>query len=763
MIDGPGAANPSLKVPAPRQGESEEISKQRPVTTQSPVQGPVPTTQSPVGPTGDTFSTGLSTKGLPALESTEQNLLSTESGDGRPTGPRQAAAKDPVLNNCERIAPQEGETWGEVIQRHYGAELSPGLVARIAQANGQRADMRPPKIVAMPDAKDLFYELHPAERGASRKIIHSAKFVLVEPGQSIEDVIKQHYKVKNPKALKGLADATQYLNDASRYGATPSVIALPSLKHLGGLLGRMRAEVEAVEARRSTVDEVAVLPPLPPSAGRKLRDLLTTDKKELYSIPVAGGRYQTEWNDNLGDLSIYVYREALLEEGLTEEEAEHRLQDIMATVARINDLTTVDVGASREIYLPSMREIENFLGDRQVRQATDRFKSPKNQVWNEIRAISQGAQFRAEAIETLVVRESAPDSRERIQGIEKANDVVFDMRVEQAANNASHVGLPQIGAIYGVLMELYDDTREVEPGQLEFRRADETLNDYAQRLFNETLKPRELELFNKHPEMLLAIHLKIMNRNTKWEPGQRQALEVGLTNLGLMDNDGNIQLEQCEDNACVDRKTATVFTQATGLELEYVEGETIDQFFGRAAQLPLTDDQKETLRLVVFFNVMAKKNIAKLEQEGVKPEDIAQQTISLDDVEANMGVRSEEFYGNCGSALSEHERVHLAAVMLADIQDGSIDATEDQTSEGDDRRVNAFRSRFLFEVQKQWGKPLVFDDITDKLFREASLRMMEDMLEDVEAYEAKIHEGVRQCMQLLLSGQPLGAPAAWFA
>ena len=49
MIDGPGAANPSLKVPAPRQGESEEISKQRPVTTQSPVQGPVPTTQSPVG------------------------------------------------------------------------------------------------------------------------------------------------------------------------------------------------------------------------------------------------------------------------------------------------------------------------------------------------------------------------------------------------------------------------------------------------------------------------------------------------------------------------------------------------------------------------------------------------------------------------------------------------------------------------------------------------------------------------------------------
>ena len=52
---------------------------------------------------------------------------------------------------------------------------------------------------------------------------------------------------------------------------------------------------------------------------------------------------------------------------------------------------------------------------------------------------------------------------------------------------------------------------------------------------------------------------------------------------------------------------------------------------------------------------------------------------------------------------------------------------------------------------------------TEKQFREASLRMIEDMLEDVEAYEEKIHQGVRQCMQLLLSGQPLGAPASWFA
>ena len=435
----------------------------------------------------------------------------------------------------------------------------------------------------------------------------------------------------------------------------------------------------------------------------------------------------------------------------------------MATVARINDLTTVDVGASREIYLPSMREIEKFLSDRKVRQATENFKSPKNQVWNEILEVSQGAQFRAEAIETLVVRESAPDSQERIQGIEKANDVVFDMRVEEAANNATHVGLPQIGAIYGILMELYKDASEVEPGELEFRRPDETLNEYAQRLFNDTLKPRELELFNKHPEMLLAIHLKIMNRNTKWEPGQREALEVGLTKLGLMDNRGKILLDGCEDEGSINCKTADAFKQATGLDVSFEDGETIDQFFGRAAQLDLNDEQKDTLRTLVFFNVMAKKNVAKLKEQGVKAEDIADQTLDLDQVECTMGVRSESFYGNSGSALSDYERAYLAAVLLdeMDATEGVIESTPEE--EIDDRNANAFRTRFKYEIEKQWGKPLIFDDVTEKQFREASLRMMEDMLDDVNAYEQKIHEGVRQCMQLLLSGQPLGAPASWFA
>ena len=71
MIDGPGAANPSLKVPALRQAETEEISKQKPVSTPSPVQGPSPATQAPVGPAADTFSTQLTTKGLSTLESSE--------------------------------------------------------------------------------------------------------------------------------------------------------------------------------------------------------------------------------------------------------------------------------------------------------------------------------------------------------------------------------------------------------------------------------------------------------------------------------------------------------------------------------------------------------------------------------------------------------------------------------------------------------------------------------------------------------------------
>ena len=147
----------------------------------------------------------------------------------------------------------------------------------------------------------------------------------------------------------------------------------------------------------------------------------------------------------------------------------------------------------------------------------------------------------------------------------------------------------------------------------------------------------------------------------------------------------------------------------------------------------------------------------------MKPEDIAEQSLDLDEVESNMGVRSEPFYGNSGSALSDYERAYLAAILLdeMDATEGVVESTPEEQI--DDRKANAFRTRFKFEIEKQWGKPLVFDDVTEKQFREASLRMMEDMLDDVNAYEQKIHEGVRQCMQLLLSGQPLGAPASWFA
>lgn len=757
MIDGPGSSKPNLSVPPNAKSEDSVETG-----SSTPSQSTQQSVQAPLGKTSDTFTTSPATLTLPKLETPEQPLPSKELGKGRPTGPRQSVSNNPTLSNAERVAVLGGEDWAAVIQRHYGVELSPALVSQIAKANGQTSDMRPQKLVAMPTLKDLYFELHPAEREASRKIIQRARFVSVSPGQSMEEVIKQHYSIKNPRALDALAGAALFLNDSTRYGATPSVIALPSLRDLGGLLGRMRTEVKAVEDRRGTTDEVAILPPMRPTPGRKLRDILTTDKKALYTVPVAGGRYQTEWNDNLGDLSIYVYREALLEEGLPADEAEERLQEIMAVVARINDLTTVDVGASREMYLPTMKEIEGFLSDRRARQETDRFKSPKNQVWNEILEVSQGAQFRAKAIETLVVGTSAPDSTSRMDGIETASHVVSDMRLEEAHNKRTAIGLPHLGSIYSVLMDVYDDSRKVSPGDLKFRRADESFGDYAQRLFNDTLKPRELEMFKAHPEMLLAIHMKIMNRNTKWEPGQRDALESGLRKLGLMDEAGHVNFEDCETPAAVDKKTAESFLAATGLDEPFIDGESIDVFFGRVSRAPLTDAQRESLRVLVFFNVMAKKSLSELEKNGGHPSSMDHHHLDLDDVEASMGVRSEEFYGNSGSALSDHERAVLGAILLGAQSSEEPTTAQESSGEDDTRRANAFRARFFFELKKEWQEPVVFSDEQDKLFRQASLRMMEDMLDDVEAYEQKIQEGVRQVAQLLMSGQPLGAPASWF-
>ena len=105
MIDGPGASKPNLKIPA-----ATVDATQSPVQGNTATQNPPNITQSPVAPPSDTFSTELKTKGMPSSESSDSNPLVQRSQDGKPTGPRQVAAKDPVLNNCE-IAVQEGETW----------------------------------------------------------------------------------------------------------------------------------------------------------------------------------------------------------------------------------------------------------------------------------------------------------------------------------------------------------------------------------------------------------------------------------------------------------------------------------------------------------------------------------------------------------------------------------------------------------------------------------------------------------------------------
>ena len=65
----------------------------------------------------------------------------------------------------------------------------------------------------------------------------------------------------------------------------------------------------------------------------------------------------------------------------------------------------------------------------------------------------------------------------------------------------------------------------------------------------------EIAEFTQRPEFLVAVHLGIMSRNGEFEPGEKQALVAGLQELGLMDENGSIVLDENAISSSIDAKT----------------------------------------------------------------------------------------------------------------------------------------------------------------------------------------------------------------
>ena len=711
--------------------------------------------------TSDSFAANPATQGpLVSAVPVERGL---EKSEGKPVGPRTHVALEPLLDGSKTVQVERGENWEQTLARHYGKALTPQMVRLVAEANGQmKVDGSPPSIISAPTLEQLYYALHPGEREVGRSIIQDSDFVVVSPGQSIQDVIRQQYGDRDEDVIKVLGEAALYLNDASRYAAPPGVMALPSIDGLNNLITRMKREIKATQARRDAVDEIAILPPLPPTPGRKLRTLLVNDRTALYTIPTEGARYQTEWNDRLADVVLYVYRDQLTEPGLSPEEADERLKELMLAVARINDLTTVDVGAVRELYLPEVHELHRFMGDRHVRQNQQRFKRANNLMWQAIEQTSQGAQNKALALKKVDIRDSAPDGDERMKQIAQTDSVIKDMQVEKAFDNAPLPLIPYVGTMLWVINALKEKSQDVEAGALKFRRADETTVEYAQRLFSNTLSARELQVFEKHPEMLLAVHLNVMSRNGKFEPGQREALKEGLSDLGLMKDGGKINLEGCCSEEAIDAITARTFLDNVDLDLTYEEGESIDSFFSRALRESPVEGDQETIRQLLFFNVMAKRQL-QIAEEGdtgvVEPP-----AVDLDEVEMSMGLRSGPGYENFGSTLSDYEREVLGSILL-----NEPSPVLDKADETDEAYVSERASRLTMEAlagfERASQASVELSDARKEEIKEAfeqMMRMLAELEDSVDRYELKIQEGMRVVMTKLMDDEPLGAPASWF-
>ncbi|MEC9466146.1 MAG: hypothetical protein VX834_10195, partial [Myxococcota bacterium] len=257
MIERP-SAKPGI-VNTPETARSDESSSRNQTVEQRPAseRAPVAATR-PLSPTSDSFDTKVGEPASPMNQArVDRGLDKTE---GKPVGPRTKSTVEPLLVGAKQVQVERGDDWSQALARHYGQELTPEMVRLVAAANGQKNPTHsPPSIIAAPTLEQLYYAQHPGEREVGRAIIRESSFVIIPPGESVQDVIRSHYDVEDEQVVKVLTEAALYLNDASRYAAPPGVMALPSIDGLNNLIMRMKREIDATQKRRDAVDEIAIL------------------------------------------------------------------------------------------------------------------------------------------------------------------------------------------------------------------------------------------------------------------------------------------------------------------------------------------------------------------------------------------------------------------------------------------------------------------------------------------------------------------------
>ena len=684
---------------------------------------------------------------------TSSNALSDQSSptqglwSERRGSPQRLIAHSEVLKGATSIALQPEQDFETALRDHYGEALPDSLIKTIAALN-RRSEMPNRRVILAPQLDALYLELNPSERAAQRSMILNADFVVKGPDESLTDIIEGRYgETLSPETRQVLETAIRFANGVSRGAQTGPIVALPQTEDLEKIMRRLYMEVD-VEAFRAGIREE-----LPKEADLSrlhglAQHLASEGETSLVHEPEAGAVFIPTWDDRLGDVVRTAYADYLSAPGLTDDQADARMQRVLATVMVLNRLQDVELTDVEELYLPSVEQFETALSTRKMRRSIQAFLIRDPELAS---SVEEAARFTLDKIE---YQRENPLSAESLtlDGIVAAEEELFMLRFRQEVERyMDETGAPRAGAISAVFdaMTADDDFSDTE---IVFRREGESVRDYADRLFEGTLTPHELSIFAENPELLLAFHLGFVDRQGEFEPGVKEEVMESLASTGLVGEDGDIILPEERTQRAVDLMTIAAFNEATGHDFELRDGEGVEAFFARITPSLNDPDQEYLVGDYIFYNIMATRALT------------SDTGLSLDDSEDIFAEEPDWLAGLDDHELSELEQQLLYTQLFSDevIEGYDLIDEDEEESLGWSPEVE----KPVYATLTKRGLSLeTLNDARKAEIREALAKLqafLDDLELSVEEYENKIQLGSIAIADAIENGSPIGGPLSWF-
>ena len=707
-----------------------------------------PTAQSPL-PTKPTSSPSDTFARAPVAGHAPIDQSSPTQGrwSDRRGAPERLVAHSQVLRGATSLALKPGQDFGAALEAHYGQPLPDTLVKTVAALN-RRSETPDRRVILAPKLDALYLELHPSERDANRSMISNADFVLKGPDQTLTDLIKTRYgDTLSAETRQILETAIRFANGVSRDAQTGPIVAIPQTADLEKIMRRLYMEVDVEEFRagiREDLPEEADLSRLHGLA----KHLASEGKTPTVHTPQPGAVFIPTWDDRLGDVVRTAYADYLSAPGLSDDEADARMQRVLATIMVLNRLQDVELTDVEELYLPTVEHFETALSTRKMRRSIQAFLIRDPEL---AQSVEEASRFTLDKIE--LQRENPIEAGAlTLDGIAAAEEELFMLRFRQEVERyVEETGAPRAGAISTVFeaMTADDDFSDTE---IVFRKSGESVREYADRLFEGTLTPHELSIFADNPELLLAFHLGFVDRQGEFEPGVKEEVMESLASTGLVGEDGDIILPEQRTQRAVDLLTVEAFNEATGHSFELGEDEGVEAFFARITPGLNDPDQEYLVGDYIFYNIMATRALS------------SDNGLTLDDSEDIFAEEPDWLAGLDDHELSEFEQQLLYTQLFSEEVIESYDLSDDSDSEN---------SGWSSEVEQPIyaaleTRGLAFENLTDA--RKAEIRealeklqaFLDDLELSVEEYENKIQLGSIAIADALEKGSPIGGPLSWF-